>query len=70
MIFNPKVQQLFEKEIDAINREHLEAVECVRVFRLTADAWTAENGLLTPTLKLRRKDLTKRYEQFLEEMFR
>jgi len=69
MIFNPKVQQLFEKEIEAINREHLEPVERVRVFRLTADAWTAENGLLTPTLKLRRKDLTKQYEHVLEEMF-
>ena len=69
MIFNPKVQQLFEKEIEAINREYLEPVERVRVFRLTADAWTAENGLLTPTLKLRRKDLTKQYEHVLEEMF-
>jgi long-chain acyl-CoA synthetase len=69
MILNPKVQQLFQKEIDYINREYLENVEHVRTFRLVSDNWTAENGLLTPTLKLRRKDLTKRYEKLVEEMF-
>lgn len=69
MILNPKVEQLFHKEIDRINREHLETVEHIRVFRLIADDWTAENGLLTPTLKLRRQDLTKKYENLVEEMF-
>ena len=31
--------------------------------------WTAENGLVTPTLKLKRSELRKKYENEIEQMF-
>ena len=34
------------------------------------DAWSVENGLLTPTLKLKRPLLQKRYEQEIEAAYR
>jgi long-chain acyl-CoA synthetase len=36
---------------------------------LTLDAWTIENGLLTPTLKLKRGPMKIRYQQLLKEMY-
>ena len=36
---------------------------------LVADAWTAENGLLTPTIKIRRNVIEKRYEPQVERWF-
>ena len=34
------------------------------------EAWTVENGLLTPTLKLRRQKIEERYAKEIEEMYR
>ncbi len=61
MVLNPKVEKLFRQELDRINAERLGSVEQVQAFQLVAEPWTAENGLLTPTLKLRRKEIEGRF---------
>ena len=33
------------------------------------EAWTVENSLLTPTLKMKRKEIIKRYEKEIEHMY-
>lgn len=70
MILNPKVEKLFRQEIDHINQERLGTIEKVRAFQLLYEPWTAENGLLTPTLKLRREVLSKQFEEEIGKMFR
>lgn len=69
MILNPKIEKLFRQEIDRINDEYLGAVEKVREFVLVAESWTPQNGLLTPTLKLRRGALEERFEGAIREIF-
>lgn len=69
MIINPKVEKLFRQEIDRINAEYLGPVELVKAFHLLADAWTPENGLLTPTLKLRRRVLQDKFDGAIAGMF-
>lgn len=69
MVLNPKVEKLFHKEIAGINTERLGAVEKVRTFHLLHEPWTAENGLLTPTLKLRRDVLTRQFQAEIAQMF-
>lgn len=70
MILNPKVEKLFRQEIDHINQERLGTIEKVRAFQLLYEPWTAENGLLTPTLKLRREVLSKQFEEEIGKIFR
>ncbi len=69
MILNPKVEKLFRQEIELINETYLGPIEKVREFCLLAEPWTAQNGLLTPTLKLRRHELTVRFEKEIAEIF-
>lgn len=70
MILNPKVQKLMRQEIERINEERLGAVEKVRAFQLLHEPWTSENGLLTPTLKLRREVLAQQFAEEIEKMFK
>jgi long-chain acyl-CoA synthetase len=69
MVLNPKVEKFFRQEIEKINEEKLGTVERIRAFHLLFEPWTAENGLLTPTLKLRRDMLSKKYSVEIENTF-
>ncbi len=40
-----------------------------KVFRLVADEWTPESGDLSPTLKLKRKVLMKKYKPLVEGIY-
>lgn len=41
-----------------------------KVRRLAAvDPWTTENGLLTPTLKMRRNKITERYQDVIDQLY-
>ena len=59
------VQQSFAKLLAGINAK-LPTHERVAKLVLTNDAWTIENGLLTPTLKLKRQPMEQRYGALLE----
>lgn len=69
MVLNPKVEKLFRQEIERINAGHLGPVEQVQAFQLLPGPWTAENGLLTPTLKLRRKAIEAQFEKEVSALF-
>jgi long-chain acyl-CoA synthetase len=42
----------------------------IHAVNLTCDSWGIENGLLTPTLKIKRGELEKRFAQEIKEMYR
>lgn len=69
MILNPKVEKCFRQEIERINETCLGTIEKIRAFQLLFEPWTAENGLLTPTLKLRREVIFKQFETEIEKLF-
>jgi long-chain acyl-CoA synthetase len=68
MIDNLNVKSLIKSEIDKYNKE-LSKTENVMKFELLADEWTQENGLLTPTLKVKRNKISKKYAGVIERMF-
>ena len=61
MIINPKIEKLFREEMDKINETLLGQPERIKDIKLVSDTWTAENGMLTPSLKLRRAILMEKY---------
>ena len=54
--------------LDNINKT-LSLVEKVKKFKLIEEEFTIDNGMLTPTLKLKRKEIIKNYRQRLEELY-
>lgn len=70
MILNPKVEKLFRQEIEQINETRLGTIEKIRKFQLGYQPWTPENGLLTPTLKMRRERIAEQYAVEIDKMFK
>ena len=54
--------------IENINN-NLTLIEKIKKFILINDEFTIENAMLTPTLKLKRKEITKNYKQHLENLY-
>ena len=54
--------------IDDLNK-NLTLIEKVKKFILIEEEFTIENGLMTPTLKLKRKKIIEKYQQELEKLY-
>jgi long-chain acyl-CoA synthetase len=65
---HPDVNQLIEKEINAIQKD-LANYERVRRFTLLEKQFTVEDGELTPTQKVRRKAIEERYGHLIDAMY-
>lgn len=68
MIKNPEVLKRFAKEVNNLNKG-LGETEKVKKHVLLADEWSINNGLLTPTLKVKRNVITKRYKDLIDKLF-
>jgi long-chain acyl-CoA synthetase len=68
MVDNLNVKNLIKSEIDKYNHE-LSKAENVMKFEILADEWTQDNGLLTPTLKVKRSKISKKYADLIQAMF-
>jgi long-chain acyl-CoA synthetase len=65
---DPRIVDEVAKGVEAANAE-LASYERVRKWAIVPDAWTVESGALTPTLKLKRRVLEKRYEGLLDGFY-
>ena len=54
--------------IEKINN-NLTLIEKIKKFVLINDEFSIENGMLTPTLKLKRKEIIKNYKHQLENLY-
>jgi long-chain acyl-CoA synthetase len=68
MIHNEEVKKRYDKEVKKLN-EGLGEVEKVKKYQLIADEWTIANGILTPTLKVKRKVVMQRYSETIDKLF-
>jgi long-chain acyl-CoA synthetase len=68
LVGNPKVQALYEGIIEDVNK-NLARFEKLKCVLLVPDEFTADNGTLTPTMKLRRRVVEERYRTQIDELY-
>lgn len=64
----PRIRKRIQTEIDKYNKL-LGDTEKVRTWELIDHEWTLETGEITPTLKLKRNVILKRYEDTIRALF-
>ena len=62
------VIERIQREVDLVNKE-LGDHEKIKRFRLVCEEWSPQSGELSPTLKLRRNIIYKKYDNILREIF-
>ena len=65
---NNKDNTTIRSIIDKLNK-NLSLIEKIKKFKLIDEEFTIENGLMTPTLKLKRKKIIEKYKQELEKLY-
>ena len=68
LVTNATVQNLYEELVERAN-EKLARFEKMKRVILVPDEFTAENGSLTPTMKLRRRIVEDRYRRQIDEIY-
>ncbi|KAI0079971.1 acetyl-CoA synthetase-like protein [Panus rudis PR-1116 ss-1] len=67
---DPKVQQAVLQELNKeAERVSLRGFERIKRIHITLEPFTVENGCLTPTLKIRRKDAYNKYKTELDGLY-
>jgi long-chain acyl-CoA synthetase len=62
------VRELFQRELARCSRA-FKSFEKPRGFALIAEDFTINNGLLTPSLKLKRPHVVAKYQSVLEQLY-
>ena len=68
LVEHPKVKGLFQSELDRFN-QNLDRQEKIRRFALLPNDFTIDNDEITPSLKVKRKVVDKRYKSLIDEMY-
>ncbi len=63
-----KNKEEIELYLENLNKS-LSLVEKVKKFKLIKEEFTIENGMMTPTLKLKRKKILHKYKEVLEKLY-
>ena len=65
---HPKVIARIQKEIDGYNTK-FGKWEQIKKFELTPEVWSIELGLLTPTMKMKRKVIKAQYQTLIDKIY-
>lgn len=68
LVANLKVIELFNQEIKQLNH-HFGQWEQIKKFVLLTNDWTQDTGELTPTMKLKRKFISEKYEKEISSLY-
>jgi len=68
LVANPKVQRLYQGIVEEIN-QNLARFEKLKRVLLVADEFTPDSGIMTPTLKLRRRVVEERYKKQIDDLY-
>jgi len=65
---NPDIKKQFERVVKEYN-VFFGDTEKIKKFELIADEWSQDNGILTPTLKVKRRVIQEKYAKVIEGLF-
>ena len=68
LLQHAKVRELFKAEVEQFS-EKFKGFESVQNFALIASDFTTENGMLTPSLKLKRRKVLEVYGPLIEGLY-
>ena len=69
LLADPRTRELIRKEIEVHSRD-FKGFEAIHDFVLSAEEMTTQNDMLTPTLKLKRRNVTARYAGQLQALYK
>ena len=65
-----RVKALYQTELDRYHQEVFKGFEQVRAFDFIAEEFSTDNDMLTPTMKLKRRNVIKAYKHLLDALYR
>ena len=65
---SPEVVEEIRRRVEALT-EKLPSQERIKDFRVALEEFTMDNGLLTPTLKVKRRQVEERFASLIEDMY-
>ncbi len=67
----PEHEAICAKILDEVNiiNEQFGQWEKIKEIRITSEAWSVDDGLLTPTMKLKRKSIKKKYQKLYNSIY-
>ncbi len=68
LLDDPRVEELIRREMENLSRE-IRPYERIKKFALINEDFTTDNGMLTPSLKVIRREVLKRYEDSIEHLY-
>jgi len=68
LLENAKVKELVQAEVDKAG-EHFKGFERIKRVTLTAEDFTTQNGMLTPSLKVKRRVVMQKYKEQVESLY-
>ncbi len=66
---NPAVIKMYEEEIYNHLKDAFASYELPKKILLLSEGFTTENGMLTPTLKLKRREVLKKYMDMIDSLY-
>ncbi|WP_336328681.1 AMP-dependent synthetase/ligase [Halovenus sp. HT40] len=68
VVDDERVREWIAEEVDRVNTD-LATHEQIKEFRLVSEEWTADNDLLTPSMKKKRRNIRDAYEEELADIY-
>ncbi len=69
LVNHPKVQELYQKIVDEVNT-HLAQWETIKKFAVIDGVLTIDEDYLTPTLKVKRRNVEARYKDLIDSFYK
>lgn len=68
MVNKPEIKEKYQAEVDSYNK-YFGKWEQIKRFTLLDKPWGIDSGELTPTMKLKRKIITQKYQRQIDEIY-